>query len=287
MSDLKIKYRRISAVLGFLVFLMGCVIMLMMMYKSRSALGIPMGSVSLEGLRMQFFAWLAICLISVPLAFYLSRVSLYGVFGLVMLFAGKFSSEEAKQFLWHGSYPVSWFESFTRETFTAVQPPESGSSHGKINETLISGLISDDEEAIAAFGECDNCVVIDWRDDAEDIFTAAMPFLPHGYLHVEEHGDTEWKIQAGTRPARIVEFTERTKQEDILVTLNHVLAPDFELWQYTPVNGDGYSLFLAPSAWWQSFATEHPGVLAKYFLSLDRLAAHWKKGFLARLFSKP
>lgn len=156
-----------------------------------------------------------------------------------------------------------------------------------MNETLISGLISDNEEAVAAFGECDNCVVVDWRDGAEEIFEAITPFLPQDYLHVEERGSTEWVVQAGARPACTVEFSERTKQEDFFVALNQVLAPDFELWQYTPNDGDGYSFFLAPSEWWQSFATEHPRVLAKYFLSANRLAAYLRKSYLARLFSKP
>lgn len=156
-----------------------------------------------------------------------------------------------------------------------------------MTQTLISGLISDDDEAVAAFGESDNCVVVDWRDGADEILEAVAAFLPQGYFRIERRGSAEWAIQAGERPAHTVEFPQGIKQEQFFVALNQVLAPDFELWQYTPVNGDGYSLFLAPSAWWHSFAAEHPRVLAKYFLSADRLAAHMRKSYFARLFSKP
>jgi hypothetical protein len=154
-------------------------------------------------------------------------------------------------------------------------------------KTLFSGLISDDGEAVAAFGESDNCVVVDWRDGPDEIFEAVTPFLPQGYFRVGRRGSTEWVVQAGERPAHTVEFFKGSRQEEFLVALNQVLAPDFELWQYTPANGDGYSLFLAPSAWWRSFAAEHPRVLAKYFLSANRLAAYMRKSYFARLFSKP
>jgi hypothetical protein len=156
-----------------------------------------------------------------------------------------------------------------------------------MDDTLISGLVSDDEEAVAAFGESDSCVVVDWRDGAEEIFEAVVPFLPSGYLRIESRSSTEWAVQAGSRPECIVLFLSDTKQEDFFVSLNQVLAPDYELWQYTPFIGDGYSLLLAPCAWWQAFSHEHPRVLAKYFLSANRLAAYMRKSYFARLFSKP
>ena len=263
--------------MNWLTILMGCAIMVLVMYKSRSALGLPMGRASLEGIRVKFLSWLAICLVSIPLGLYSARVILHRVFGLLMVLAGKFTSVEAKKFLLDGSYPSAWLAPAARRPLKAMPTAEA----------LISGLISDNEEAVAAFGESDTCVVVDWRDGAEEIFEAVTPFLPQGYLRVEQRGGIAWTVHAGDRPARTVESTQTTKQEEFFVALNDVLAPDFELRQYTPVNGDGYSLFLASSAWWQSFAAEHPKVLAKYFLSADRLAAYWRKNFLARLFSKP
>jgi len=257
------------------------------MAKSRSALGLPMGNASLEGIRLKFLAWLTICLFSIPLAFYLSRVFLYGALALLMVSARKFTSDEAKQFALYGSYPSAWLESHARQPIEPMRAVGSDDWRDDKNETLISGLISDNEEAVAAFGESDNCVVVDWRDGAEEIFESLTPFLPQGYLQVEKPGTSKWTIRAGDRPPRNVEFPQNTKQEEFFVALNEVLAPDFELWQYTPVHGDGYSLFVAPTAWWQSFADEHPRVLAKYFLSATRLAAYQRKSYLARLLSKP
>lgn len=204
-----------------------------------------------------------------------------------MVSFGKFTPNEAKQFAILGNYPNAWRESHARQSPEPTRVLESEYWRGNKIETLFSGLISGDEEAVAAFGESDNCVVVDWRDGAEEIFEALMPFLPQDYLRVAKLRNTEWTVQAGDRPPRTIKFSRYTKQEEIFVVLNEVFAPDYELRQYIPADGDGYSLFLAPTAWWQSFADKHPRTLAKYFLSTNRLAAYWRKGYLARLLSKP
>ncbi len=151
----------------------------------------------------------------------------------------------------------------------------------------IAGLIANDEDAVLAFGGADNCVVVDWRDGAREIFATLNQFHPNGYLTVNERAELDWEVRAGNRPPANVRFSPQTKQEEIFVTINQLLAPDFALWQYRPADGDAYSLFLAPSEWWRSLATEHPKVPEKYFLSAERLAAYWKKSYFARLFSKP
>jgi hypothetical protein len=156
-----------------------------------------------------------------------------------------------------------------------------------MNKQLVERLLSDSEGAIAAFGESDTCAVIDWRDGAAEIIDAVIPFLPEAYLTVEAHGDAELAIRAGGREAQTVQVGEHIKQEDLFVALNRVLAPEYELRQYRPGDGDCYSLFLAPSKWWQSLAETHPAALEKYFLSAERLQAYTRKGFFERLFSKP
>ena len=70
------------------------------------------------------------------------------------------------------------------------------------------------------------------------------------------------------------------------MALNRVLAPDYELRQFVPGDGDGYSLFLKPVSWWHDFDAKHPEIAQKYFLSAERLAAFWKKSFFQRLLSK-
>lgn len=287
MSNLQKKYRWIPIALNLLTILTSCVITLLVMYKSRSALGLPMDRGSLEGIRLKFITWLIICLFSIPMAFYLSRAFLYRAFGLLMVFVGKFTSSEANNFALHDSYPSAWQELHADQSLEAVRVVGSENRSRNRSETLISGLISDNKEAVAAFGESDNCVVVDWRDGAEEIFEALKPFLPQGYLRVDRFGNTKWTVQAGNREPHTIEFSKGTKHEEFFVALNEVLVPDFELWQYTPVDGDGYSLFLAPTEWWRSFADKHPRVLAKYFLSISRLAAYRRKSYLERILSKP
>ena len=275
MPNLKKGHRLTSVALSALTILTGLAIALLVMAKSRAALGLPMDKGSLEGIRVKFLAWLLICLLSLPLAFYLARAFLYGAFGLFMVSVGRFTLSEAKQFALFASDPSASLEPDARPSLKAPR------------ETLIRGLIAGNEEAIAAFGEADNCIVVDWRDGAEEILEALRPLLPQGYLRVEKLGNTRWAVQAGDRSARTIKFSRKSKQEELFVALNEVLAPDFELWQYTPVEGDGYSLFLAPTAWWRTFTEKHHETLAKYFVSTNRLAAHWRKGYLARLLSKP
>lgn len=106
-----------------------------------------------------------------------------------------------------------------------------------MKEELVAGLVSGDKEAIAAFVGSENCIVIDWRDGAEEILDAIIHFLPQDYLAIAKNGDTEWVVRAGGRPARTVEYNQNTRQEDFFVVLNQLLEPDFELRQYRALTG--------------------------------------------------
>jgi hypothetical protein len=153
------------------------------------------------------------------------------------------------------------------------------------DDSLLESLIAGDEEAIDQFGECENCVVTDWKDGADDILGAVALFLPDDYWKIEKLSDSEWRIQVAGRDPQILPFV-LYKQEDFFVALNRVLAPDYELRQFTPCDGDGYSLFLRPVGWWRDFDAKHPDIAQKYFLTTERLAAFLKKSFFRRLFSK-
>jgi hypothetical protein len=48
-----------------------------------------------------------------------------------------------------------------------------------------------------------------------------------------------------------------------------------------------YSLLAATAEFWAELERTQPEATERYFLSLERLAAHWRNGFVARLFSKP
>ena len=152
------------------------------------------------------------------------------------------------------------------------------------DEALIDGLIKEDADAIDQFAECENCVVTDWRDDAEEILDAITVFLPSGYWSCEGAGNA-WQIAAGGRHTVNVAFIPK-KQEPFFVQLNQVLQPDFELWRYRPADGDGYSLYLKPKGWWDNFRNKNPEIFEKYFESVESLAEFSGKSFTARLFSK-
>ncbi len=153
--------------------------------------------------------------------------------------------------------------------------------------TLLTQLLQGEPGAIEAFGAGSNCVIVDWKARLEEILEEVAAFLPDGYLHVEDRSESSFTVRAGGRAPLQIEALPSTKQEDLLVAVSNLLSPDYELRQFTPVDGDGYALFLATLATWRSIERSHPKETARYFLSVERLARYWKKGFLARLASKP
>jgi hypothetical protein len=161
----------------------------------------------------------------------------------------------------------------------------------KVSLNMISAflqrVLQGDEEAIASFGEAEHCAGIDWRDRPTEIVSAIAAFLPTGYLVAEDRGDSTYGVVVHEEPPRSVLVSWPTKQEDLLARINAILSPDFELRQFRPFDGDGYSLFVAPRAVWSEIERTHPEATERLFLTADRLAAYWRKGYLARLFSKP
>lgn len=57
--------------------------------------------------------------------------------------------------------------------------------------------------------------------------------------------------------------------------------------QLTPMDGDSYSVFVAPRSMWSNIESAHRQATERLFLNTQRLAAYLSKGYLARLFSKP
>jgi len=156
-----------------------------------------------------------------------------------------------------------------------------------MNNELLARLLEGDEEAIDQFGESDNCAVIDWRDGFPELISAVEPFLPKGHLQLEQIDEVTFQLYAGSNGPQAINVTANVKQEALIELLNRALMPDFELRQFTPNDGDGYSLYVAPSTVWQEIKRTHPDAVEEYFLSAERLAAYWRKSYLARLFSKP
>jgi hypothetical protein len=151
---------------------------------------------------------------------------------------------------------------------------------------LINRIFENDEEAIQAFAECDNCAVIDWRDGFCEILDAASHFLPNAYIHVTEITPNIYSITIDGKTTNI-EVPAQAKQELLIDSANKLLQPNYEIRQFRPANGDAYSLFVASSDLWTNLEANNPEEVEKYFLSTARLATFWSKGYFARLFSKP
>jgi hypothetical protein len=151
---------------------------------------------------------------------------------------------------------------------------------------IIQTLLRGDEEAILGLGESDICAVVDWRDGAEEIFTAIAEFLPDGFLAAIPSEDGLMTISASGGPTLEVNVP-LNKQEPFIDSINRILSPDYEIRQFRPCDGDGYSLLVRPASWWSQFDEKHPEIAEKYFLSTKRLAAYWSKNYFARLLSKP
>jgi len=108
-SKLQRKYYLLTTSLGWLVVIIGALLIVLLMYKTRLAFGLPLGSASLEGRRIQFLGWIGVTLISIPVIFYASMVFVAGAFGLVMVLRGKFTMAEAGAYALYGEFPQYWY----------------------------------------------------------------------------------------------------------------------------------------------------------------------------------
>lgn len=155
-----------------------------------------------------------------------------------------------------------------------------------MDRALLDRILNADSGAIEAFGESDHCAVVDWKDDLEDIVLAVADFVPGGFLRVEAAPSGGQKL-VRSDGKEIEAPSAPVKQEELLALVNRALAPQFELRRFRPVDGDGYSLFVAPAELWSELDRAHPEATERYFLSAERLASYWRKGFWGRLLSKP
>lgn len=153
-----------------------------------------------------------------------------------------------------------------------------------MSKELISQVLRGDSEAIAVFGGSDYCVVIDWRDQLDEVVNAFSAFLTGDKLLAEEVDEDTFRIHYGQKS---VEAKSGLKHEELFLVINCLLSPDFEARQFRPYDGDTYSLYLAPSETWLELEQVSPEAVEKYFLNIERLAAYWGKSYWARLFSKP
>lgn len=155
-----------------------------------------------------------------------------------------------------------------------------------MNRALLIRVLKGDAEAVEQFGDSDHCAVVDWKDDLQAIVAAVAEFVPSGFLRIDAPGSNGQRIVRADGKA-IECPSAPVRQEELIALVNRALAPQFELRRYRPVDGDGYSLFVASADLWSELERDHPEATARYFLGAERLAAYWRKGFVGRLFSKP
>jgi len=104
-------YRLITNRLGLITVAIGCLAFLPVMYKTWVMLGIPLQGGPMEGLRWKMFAWIAITILLVPMAFYVGMILVYGFYGLLMFMLGRFSWRQAVDFGLRAKYPEHWYKS--------------------------------------------------------------------------------------------------------------------------------------------------------------------------------
>jgi hypothetical protein len=143
-----------------------------------------------------------------------------------------------------------------------------------LNQTLMKleeferVLIDGGENELIEFGRCKYCVVVDWRDDAEQILDTVKKQLPEGYLQFRQIDKETFEIESHGITHRL-KAPENADVEGILQEVNRALLPNHEMRIFQPTIGDGYSLLLRPAIWWSDFAATHPARLRKLFVTID------------------
>lgn len=103
--------RRLYTLLSWVMVVVGCILVGALMFKTRTAFGLPMGTGSIEGFRLKLLGWVAVTLISIPTLFYAGMVIVGGSFSACMLLLGKFSLSDARAFALFAQPPVRWLSS--------------------------------------------------------------------------------------------------------------------------------------------------------------------------------
>ncbi|MDL5031537.1 hypothetical protein QRD43_06410 [Pelomonas sp. APW6] len=156
-----------------------------------------------------------------------------------------------------------------------------------MDQTLLQRVLDGDPEAKAQFGGSEHCAVIDWRDGAPEIVDAVASFLPDGHLVIGRLTERSCELVVQGKPPILAELSSKAAQEQLLFCIGNAIAPEYELRQFRPMDGDSYSIFVAPRSVWAGIDSEHPRAAERLFLSAQRLAAYCSKGFLARMLSRP
>ena len=144
-------------------------------------------------------------------------------------------------------------------------------------EQFEQALLTGGQKALRELGDCRICVVVDWRENAEEIANAVKAKLPDGYLHVHRIDPETVELQCVARTLRL-RIGETRDTEPVLDSINHLLMPDYEMRILKAAIGDGYSLLLRPSRWWKDFEIAYPGRIRKHFITTSERVAQTGTG---------
>jgi hypothetical protein len=156
-----------------------------------------------------------------------------------------------------------------------------------MQQMLLQRVLDGDKSAEIQFGESEYCAIIDWRDGAQEIVEAVASFLPDGYLEIGQVTEQACELIVGGKSPVLAELSPTATQERLLLSISNAIAPNYELRQFRPMDGDSYSIFVASSSVWADMDSKNPQAAERVFLSAKRLAAYWSKGFISRMFSRP
>jgi hypothetical protein len=79
------------------------------MMWTRAALGLPMGAAPLDGIRLQFMAWVISLLVAIPVCLYGCAMLMAGLLSSVLVISGRMTTAEALAYSLKSEYPASWF----------------------------------------------------------------------------------------------------------------------------------------------------------------------------------
>lgn len=82
---------------------------------SRLALGLPVGSGSLDGVLLPFLAWLAFLLFITVFVWLVGIVLVAALSTLILMPLGKIRPSEVSKYVFRSQYPSSWYKSALQE----------------------------------------------------------------------------------------------------------------------------------------------------------------------------
>lgn len=140
----------------------------------------------------------------------------------------------------------------------------------KYDEVLIAG----DDEALMEYAyDTDKCVVVDWREDDEDIVEYVADFVK-GELSAEMTEDEPPKMVVTYKGEEsVIELTESAADRYVVLRgLNAVLEGEYELRVFkVTLESDTHAFLVKPVVWWQAMEERFGDRIEEVFSPLTEL----------------